>query len=274
MRSRSTLVRVIVSMPLLASSLLVCCAVPACAQERVLRNGTPYIVPSDLPSMMSITLGTMGDRMMTPEKAQITVSGTITDEFGSRSAQIIVQAPGLLAYREGRARTITFDGTRVSTGAGALRQTDNAILESLLAHFPDAVLLQVASGGAGRRIGSHFRADSGNTPNYSGPYWTLFAYSPRPLQAVARGQALQQQLFIAIDEKTGRIAEVRVVRNDTSAQRVVTQTQFDSWFQEADQWFPGRISRLENGRQVLVFQTQQASTGPAFPTQVFNAAMQ
>jgi hypothetical protein len=125
------------------------------------------------------------------------------------------------------------------------------------------VFLQLARKGLLRRVGSGFRTDDGKSLDYAGPWWTVYAFDPQPWQGLAKGQPLQQEMLIAFDEQSGLLAEVRVVDNFGQADQMVTETQFSGWFQQNGQWFPGTISRLENGRQVLSFQAQQASAGPA-----------
>jgi hypothetical protein len=120
-----------------------------------------------------------------------------------------------------------------------------------------------------RRLGSHFRTDDGKTPGYTGPYWTVYAFSPKNRSGLAQGKALQEQVFIAVDEKTGLIGDIRTVINSAPQVQSVTQTQFSSWVQQSGQWFPGKIVRLENGAQTLSFQTTQVSVGPALSLTAF-----
>lgn len=234
-----------------------------------LLNKGNLILPGDLPRPLATAVEQSGNRMMSADKALITLTGTVTDSHGSRAAQISIQAPGYLVYREGQSRAVAFNDSGVQSSAGAATPDDDAVMESMLAHFPDTVCLQVATGGSLRRIGSHFRADNSRGGTYTGPYWTLLAFSPSKRQGLAAGKALQQELFIAIDEKTGFIAEVKTAVNSSPTQRKVNQTQFSNWIQQGDQWFPGKITRLENGIQVLSFQMQQAAVGVAGPTTAF-----
>ncbi len=232
-------------------------------------NRGVYITPSSLPSRLATFHELSGLRMASAEKARLTIVGTLADSNGSRAAQIEIQAPGYLSYREDNSRAVTFDGTGFKTKSGGTTANDDAIAESLLAHFPDTWLLQMASGGSLRRLGSNFRPDGTKTLNYTGPYWTVFAFAPAQRQGLAEGKALQQQLFIAIDNRTNLIAEVRTVTNSGPNQQQVIQTQFTNWVKSSDQWFPGTITRLENGKQVLKFQQQQAVTGLAEATTKF-----
>jgi len=255
----------------LAALIGVAAALAAAAQpapSNTIRHGGVYITPGDLPPALAATHQAMGARMRNADMAQVTLAGDITDAAGTRAAQIVIQAPGLLSYREGRSRALTFDGSRFGRQSGQAPATDEPVLESLLAQFPDMVCLQFAHGGAWRRIGSHYRTDDGKAAGYTGPYWTLYAFTPEGRPGLQRAQALQQDVFIAIDEKTWFISEVRVVAG-TGTGKTVTQTKFTNWFQQSGQWFPGTIVRLENGSQTLTFQTQQASAGAALGVTAF-----
>jgi hypothetical protein len=116
-------------------------------QAPSLPNGNSLISRQNLIPPLVSSLQAMGARMQTADKAQITLVGTVADSRGSRSAQITVQAPGYWAYRESSSRAVTFDGTNFTKKSGPLTPDDEAVGESLLAHLPDSVFLQVAFGG-------------------------------------------------------------------------------------------------------------------------------
>jgi hypothetical protein len=234
-----------------------------------LLNQQSLIQPGVLPAQLEQALELTGSRMMTADKAQIAYTGTITDAQGPRTAQITIQAPGYLLYRDSNNHSVAFNGSALQSTSGALSSSDEAIAESLLAHFPDMVCLQVATGGSYRRIGTHFRTDNGKTPNYTGPSWTLLAFAPSARTGLTLGAALQQNLYVALDEETGYIAEVRTVVNTGPKQQQVTETQFSNWTQLAGQWYPASIVRLESGTQTLSFQVQSIVVGQAGPTTGF-----
>lgn len=228
-----------------------------------LKHGA-FITEQDLPGEFAVVLGKLGGRMMSAGNARTTLAGTLTDDDGTRGVQITVQAPGYLRFQDSgsSARVLTFDGAQFGSRNGKGGSQDERIKESLLAHLPDMVLLQMAAGGGFRRIGGRFRTDDGRTPGYTGPYWTVYAYSPPVRKSMAWGQALQQGMFVAIDEQNGLLAEVRVVDSPPGGARNVIQTRFNNWFQQSGQWYPGEIVRKENGKQVLKLVVQQAGTGP------------
>jgi hypothetical protein len=217
------------------------------------------ITPGSLPPVLAMLNQRMGARMTTPATAQLSLVGTTTDSSGARTATIVIQAPGLFSYRETGGYAVTFDGTSFMTTNGAPTSADEPKMESLLANFPDSVLLQALNGAAIRIVGRHFGTESGNANNNSGPYWTLIAFAPTARKGLAWGQPLTQEVFLAIDEKTGMLAEVRRV----------AQTQFLQWNQQGDQWLPSQIVRLEAGKQTLSFTVQSASVGPAVADTVF-----
>jgi hypothetical protein len=231
------------------------------AQETWLKHGN-FIAKGDLPADFEASLQKMGGRLTSADKATVSVTGTLTDSSGSRSVKLTLQAPGYLQFQDSSgSRALAYDGSQWQNKNGKGGQDDTRIQESLLAHFPDSFFLQLANGGGIRRIGSRFRTDNGKTLEYTGPYWTLYAYSPNERKGLAAGQALQQSYFVALDEATWLIAEVRIVTKTSATSQQVTQTKFNKWFQQAGQWYPGEIVRLENGQQVLQFVVQQAATG-------------
>lgn len=252
-----------------ALGLMLLLIVPAAGQPGLLQSGASLIQPLDVPPSLGPFFQVMGSRMTSSDTAQVTLAGTTSDANSSRSAQIVIQAPGYLSYREGPAKALTFNGTQFKSNSGAVADKDQSVLESLMSYVPDALYLQIASGGTLRRIGGHFAPGPAAKGN-SGPHWTVYAFSPKPRAGLAQGKALQQNLFICIDETTGLISEVRsVVSSPGNVAPRVIQTQFTGWNQQNKQWFPGQITRLENGLQTLSFTIQQASTGPAIAAASF-----
>lgn len=250
-----------------AAASLVCCAavVAQSTPSDTEGRGTFEGLPRDL----AAALQRSGARLVGTVKHHVAVSGTITDDRGPRAAQIGVQALGQLSYSEQQNRRLTFDGTAFRSRAGGVTAEDDRVFESLLSHFPDVIALQVVSGGTLRRLGGHFRTDDGTTPNYAGPYWTIYAFSPAKRDGLTRGKALQQDIFIAIDEKTGLLAEIRVVSNFGRQEQTVTETQLNKWFQQSGQWFPGQIVRLEGGKEVLRFDVEGAIVTDAVAPSAF-----
>ena len=223
---------------------------------------TSAFVPIDqLPVDIRAVSQKMGGRLTGPENATVTLGGSLSDASGVRAATITVSAPGFLLLRDGT-RAIAYDGTTWQIKNGAGGQADTQAQESLLAHLPETFLLQLVNGGSARRIGGRFRTDDGKASKYTGPYWTLYGFTPKARIGLSVGQALQQGYFVAIDEQTALISEVRViVKGATLKLTHVTQTKFNKWFQQGGQWYPGEIVRLEDGLQVLKLTVQQAATG-------------
>jgi hypothetical protein len=243
-------------------------AAPGLAQQTWVSNAS-ILPPSALPAEFGVVLKAMGSRLTSVATAATAITGTLTDTSGTRSVQITVQVPGYLRYQDGNSGVIAYDGTQWQSKNTSGGQSDERIKESLLAHFPDSLLLQIANGGSVRRIGGRFRTDNGKTPNYTGPYWTVYAFTPTPRQGLTSGQALQQAYLIALDEKTGLISEVRIIQQTSKTTQQVTQTKFNQWTQQGGQWYPGQIVRLENGQQVLALTVQQGSTGAQLAASTF-----
>lgn len=246
------------------SLILLGAVAPAWTQSESQKSKGVYLSKESLPADFAASWERMGGRLTSADRASVAIAGTLTDSSGTRSAQIIIQAPGYLKFQNGDgSHKIAYDGTKWNAQGSKNDNDRTRIQESLLAHFPDAFFLQLANGGGLRKIGSRFRTDDGKIVNYSGPYWTLYAYSPSVRKDLKWGEALQQSQFVAIDEATWFIAEVRIVEEPLGSKgfKQVTQTKLDKWFQRDGQWYPGEIVRLENGQQVLKFTVTQGAIG-------------
>jgi hypothetical protein len=235
-----------------------------------LKNGTSFIGETDLPHELFAALQLLGGRLTSAGQSNLTIGGTVTDSSGSRPAQIVLQAPGYLRYQEndGNNRVLTFDGTQFQAKNSRSAVDDERIEESFFSHFPDMLFLQMAGGGAVRRVGRNFRTDDGKTPNYTGPFLTIYQYTPGSRPGLTAGKALQQSFFVSFDQSTALPSEVRVV-SGSGAAKSVTVTRLSNWFQQAGQWFPGQVVRLENGTQVLKGDFQQGAVSSPAPPAVF-----
>jgi hypothetical protein len=220
------------------------------------------IGPNSLPRDFAAVLNNMGGRMTNAAHASISLSGTLTDSSGTRTANITVQANGMLLFKDNDSRTIAFDGTQFQAKNSAGDPTDQRIKESLLAQFPDMVLLQMAQGGSVRRLSGRFRSPGGAS-------WRLYAFTPPQIAGLTAAAPLQQSFFIAIDDATGLMAETRVVVNAGGGQYNVTQTKYSNWFAQGGYMYPGVIARLEGGKQVLSLQVQSGTVGAAAPLTAF-----
>ena len=241
--------------------------VAACIEPKVLAQewvkDNKYFVKGGLPGDFERVREVLGQHMTTPANATLRMEGQLTDSSGTRGATITVQAPGYLLLAESNSRTIGYDGDKWKITNGKGPQADAQAQESLLAHLPESFLLQLANNGTVRRIGAHFRTDNGKTPNYTGPYWTIYSFTPSARNGLAHGQALQQGYLVAIDEKTGFLAEVRViVKTNPNLPPSVTQTKYNKWNTQNGHSYPTEIVRIENGQQTLKFAVQTAQTGP------------
>jgi hypothetical protein len=88
-----------------AVTLAACSALPTFAQtlatpSPVATGSSGVIQPSDIPPRLGPYFQAMGSRMTSSATAQITLTGTTTDASGSRAAQIVVQYPGYISYRQ------------------------------------------------------------------------------------------------------------------------------------------------------------------------------
>jgi hypothetical protein len=238
-------------------------ALLAAGQGMRLKHGT-FIAPDDLPGEFGVSLKKMGGRLTKAENAAVNITGALTDASGTRQVALTIQAPGYLRFQDQKSsQVITYDGAAWRKSRNA--ENDSRIQESLLAHFPDAVLLQMASGGGFRRIGGRFRGDNGRTPGYTGPFMTLYEYAPAARPGLAPGQPLQQGYMVFLDEATFFMSQIRVA----GAPGHTVATRFNKWVEQNGQWYPGEVVRLEDGAEVLKLTVGTATNEAQRPPSAF-----
>jgi len=198
--------------------------------------------------------------MTTAATALASVSGTThRPEWDSRPRKLSYKLQGICRTAKARPVPSPSTGTSFLTSAGAALTTDDErVAESYLAHFPDAIFLQLAAGGGLRRIGSHFRTDNGQALGYTGAVLdTVCVHAERPAWTGPRKSATARTLHRSgrRDWPSERDPDRRQYRSATDGHSNPIQ----QWTQQSGQWYPGQITRLENGTQVLRFQVQQSS---------------
>lgn len=153
-----------------AVGLPICGLAQSATQSPGLLPSGSLIVSSELPDNFAATLQKMGGRMMDASVAQVTLAGTTTDSKGSRAAQIIVQAPGLMSYREGTSLALTFGGTQFAS-SGAVPSNQEAILESFWPTFRTLFACSLPAAESGAALAATFAispAMRAITPGHTG----------------------------------------------------------------------------------------------------------
>jgi hypothetical protein len=124
-------------------SIVLLCMLPVTADEVWVKNGA-YLTSTSLPVDFERVRQNMGDRLTGAGKAMVRLQGLLTDSGGTRSVTIAVPAPGSLLLQDD-ARSMAYDGVLWNVKNGRGGQDDQRVQESLLAHLPGSLLLQLAN---------------------------------------------------------------------------------------------------------------------------------
>ena len=223
-----------------------------------------YIDATFLPSPARLYIKALGNRLTKPGNERTTLTGTITSAFANGAAQVIWQAPGSIRFNAPGGIGLIYDAAAGLVTGSNMTQAQADTLESLLDDTEESLLygfMQSArfmQGAARRYVGGRFRADDGKTPNYSGPWYDLYAASQ---SAMAQPEHPRRAKFYFVDQGTGLLAktEYSLIRGGATIQ---AQTRFNKWATTAGQTFPGQIVRTENGTTVMTFDVSLAVAGP------------
>lgn len=233
------------------------CAVSVSAQQGISLEQTtaPGLLNRQqmLPELQ-LASGKLGDRLTAPGKEQVVLIGRLTDANGPRPLRVTWQVGGWFRLEElgGKERVLLFDGTNLKNSKGSIGPDEQRLIDSLAIALPENVFWQAANQAVATRfLGGHFRATDSMASDYSGPYTDLFAIYPPSDSAVGLFVA-QRQHVIGLDSGTLLLASVGHAESDSGTSSDV-QTQLSNWIEQARQWFPGVITRLESSRQTLQF---------------------
>ena len=196
----------------------------------------------------------MGDRLTVAGKEQVVLTGTLSDANGPRPVRVTWQVGGWFRLEEmgGQGRVLLFDGAHLKNTKGEIGADERRLLDSLVIGLPENVFWQAANAGVAMRfLGGRFRATDSVAADYSGPYSDLFALYP-PADSTRGLFMTETQHVIGLDSDTLLLTRVEHPAGEGGASSDV-QTQLLNWTQQAGQWYPATITRLENGQKALQF---------------------
>lgn len=224
---------------------------PGLARRSVLGQG-------DVPSFAAGALLKLNGRLVRAEKARLQLNGTLQDGGGNRPIQIEWQTSGELRIEEGggNSGTLRFDGNTLRGSRGALTARDEALVESLAVDLPENLLVEMAGSAASRVIATTLKVAGATGPN--DPEYAVIRLDLQP--AVRRPITPASAKAILVNMSTDLVHSVRYNKELDGRERFVT-TLFEAWTTVADDPFPGRIRRLENGVEVFRVTISQGSTG-------------
>ncbi len=229
-------------------------------------DSAPLIRPAAVPNSLRIAAKALGDRVSVKGKERFLLTGTITEGRDKSAGRILYELPGKVRVEwTGASRSLTFDGKTSGRSDSSLTKGDRGVLESLAEDMPEAFFDGLNTGAALRFVGARFRIDDGTTPNYQGPWLTLYSYSAPAKTSEKPAVRTKQFMF---DSVTGLLNNVRYVREANGVTTGVIT--YFTWMDVGGQRLPRTITRSENGVPVFAFQAASGDFGPGIEDGVFS----
>jgi hypothetical protein len=219
-------------------------------------SGT-YVNAASVPGPVQRYLAAFGDRVQNPGKGRTIFRGTYSAKNGSGQAQLTWEVPGNIRFdrSDQPGKSLIINKSAEPTSSSGLGQTDTDILESLSDDSAEAFFYGFQNGVGHRLLGQRFRADDGNTVNYQGPWYDVYAAHEQV--AIQPGSPARVKHFY-FDSQTGLLTQTRYLSSG-----LPVTTEFSNWVTNNGQSFPGRIVRKENGAPVFTFDIASGAISPA-----------
>jgi hypothetical protein len=222
------------------------------------------LVMTQLPPDLQTAAKALGDRLTSPGKERLVIVGTLTQSGVTVPATITYQLPNSVRIDLAAAspRSLTFDGTKSSATA----ETDSDMMESLLDDSPEVMLDSLAHGMRLRTLAYRARLDDGTTRNYGGPWAAIYQLVGG---VPSRANLVLRQKHFYFDSQTHLPTSVRYQIKRTDGSIVAVETARSAWTSAVGEFFPGTITRTENGAIVFVFHSTSATVGSAATDGIF-----
>jgi len=248
---------------------------PTNTQQRHLPRDMEHVQRVRLHPMLQSALDAMGDRLEKPGKEAVIITGRLTRDTAdgqlTRPVRITWQQPHRIRIEErgggNQDRLTTFDGQTTRKNGGAIDRHDRELIESLVFDSTDHFFFSQMQGAATRHLGSHFRLDDGNDPNYAGPYYDVYRVEDH-----ADGDdqnARFRQFFFNSDTLLLDMVRYDIERD---GQTIRVEVKLDNWQESGGQRFARSITRLENGQSVLSLTINSINVGGKLDTGLFALA--
>jgi len=217
-------------------------------------------------------LNVLGDRLEKPGKERLILTGTLSrvvnSQIVSSPARVILELPDRVRIEEqsgNQLRVIAFDGQNAWKAGGALNRADEEILESLLLDSAEHFFFSQMHGLATRFLGSRFRLDDGTASIYTDPFYDIYQITDQV--PFGRATAGQPKLYY-FNSDTQLLERVRYqIERDGS--QIETEIQISDWRKVNGQQLPGRVARLENGREIVRLTINSAAAGQRVDDGIF-----
>lgn len=206
----------------------------------------------------------MATRLEKPGAEIIILTGSLSRPKSQRPdpvpVRVVLTHPNQLRLEEGN-KVTAFDGSSLTKVGDALTDDDADEVESLLLDYPERLFVGQVSGNPMFQLGSRFRTDDGNAPNYKGPYYDIYEMaeglniSANPASAKNRGFTTKRYY---INSDTHLIE--RIVYKRRHGNRVTNvEIKLGDWRAVEKQKAPFSVTRLEEGKCAMQFKVSSAA---------------
>jgi hypothetical protein len=224
---------------------------------RAAERRTEHLHPARLWPSLRGALRAMGDRLERPGKERLTLSGTLTLDGESAPFSLVTEFPGRLRLEfgaRGGARVLVFDERAAAHAAAEGRDAD--LLETLAFDSAEHFLSGLSRGLAARVVGTRFRADSAETPDYAGPFYDIYQVS----ESVGVGRAARRRSKLYYVNSDTQLLERVQYEDARGGVRTRVRVEFE-WQQVEGQRVLKRLTREEDGSPVLTLVVDSAAVG-------------
>jgi hypothetical protein len=223
---------------------------------------SPPINVAGLPPELRAVATTLGDRLWTPGKERLTISGNMTRSGNTYPATVTFELPNYFRFDEGGQDrdTLAFDGKSSWASYGSLKEEDEGLIESFLDDAAEPMFFSLQRGSTMRLIARGAQLEVAKGPVYSGPSASIYEIIGRPWSQHDNGLRQKHYYF---DSRTlfPALVRYRVKKSDGSV--VLVETARTNWATTSGQAVPGAVSRSESGKSMFAFQVSAASFSAA-----------
>jgi hypothetical protein len=225
-------------------------------------KASPPVNVAGLPPELRAVATALGDRLWTPGKERLTISGSMTRSGNTYPATVTLELPNYFRLDEGGPDrdTLAFDGKSSWASYGSLKEEDEGLLESFLDDAAESMFFSLQRGSTMRLIARGAQLEVAKGPVYSGASASIYEIIGRPWFQPDNGLRQKQYYF---DSRTLSPVLVRYRAKKSDGSVVFVETARTNWTKTNGQTVPGTVSRSESGKSMFAFQVSAASFSAA-----------
>jgi hypothetical protein len=229
-----------------------------------------YVHRGSLWPRLRENLKTLGNRLESPGKERLTVTGALTraGDLQPLAVTAILQFPDQLrvTLQLGiQARVLTFDGNAAHAVGEPPDSRELDLIELVVYDMAEHFFAHQEQGMATRFLGDHFRLDDGSQTDYVGPFYDVYEVVER---VNTTNPTRRQSKLYFFNSNTLLLDRVTYSRERNGSQ-VAVEIQISNWQSVQGQQVPARIVRLENQQSVLTLTLNSTSLSPKVDDAIF-----